>query len=129
MRRALAALLCLALSTVPAPARADIVGPPGDPARHDKIVGIVVADVGVALLVGGVIMLGFAAAADPSKDVVLQRDLYLAGGLTTAVGGSMTVVGFLVWILARQKTADWLKQGKPGTVSLAPSPSGIRLTF
>jgi hypothetical protein len=96
--------LCLALA--PAWARADIVGPPGDPARSDKIKGIVVADVGVGVLGAGIALLAVRAAHDPA-DVPFQRDLYLAGGLTTAVGASMVGIGFLVWMVARQRTAEW----------------------
>jgi hypothetical protein len=128
VKRVVASLLVLALSTA---AHADIVGPPGDPARHEKIVGISVADSGVALLAGGIIMLAIGATEDPATDETTKRALYLAGGLTTTVGALMTGVGFLVWVLARQKTTEWLKSGKPATppgkVSFVPS--GLRLTF
>lgn len=133
MRALTAAVLCITLAWAPLAARADIISEPGDPARPEKIVGIAVADTGVALLVGGIIMLAFGGAADPQNDVELRRDLFLAGGICTAVGGSMAIVGFLYWMLARQRTAEWIKNGRPaapaGKVSFAPGPNGFRLTF
>jgi hypothetical protein len=131
--RLVAVLLAFALFTAPLAARADIVGPPGDPARKEKIIGITVADVGAAFLVGGIIMLAVGGATDPETDQVLKRDLYLAGGLTTTVGACAIGIGLAVWMLARKQTAEWIKNGKPapatrpGQVSLAPG--GLRLTF
>jgi hypothetical protein len=133
MRALTAAVLCVTLAWAPMVARADIISEPGDPARPEKIVGIAVADTGIGLLVGGIIMLAFGGAADPQNDVELRRDLFLAGGICTAVGGSMTLVGFLYWMLARQRTTEWIKNGRPSTpagkVSFAPGPGGLRLTF
>jgi hypothetical protein len=123
---ALALLVTLVpLCLCPLTAHADIIGPPGDPARQAKIVGIGVADTGVGLLAGGIAMLIVGATRDPQTDTVLKADLMLAGGLSTAVGGAMALVGSMIWLIARKETVAWER----AKVSLAPSPGGLKLKF
>src|SRR6478735_327679 len=121
MKRLVAALLLLSLAST---ARADIVGPPGDPARNEKITGIVTADTGAALLVGGIIMLAVGATRD-DNDVKLKADLYLAGGLFTAVGAAGVAVGAVIWLLARKQTTEW----QAGKVKAGLTGNGVKLTF
>jgi hypothetical protein len=115
--------LCLTLVTAPM-ARADIIGPPDDPARHDKIIGIATADTGVGLLLGGIAMLAVGATRDTETEVKLRADLNLAGGLFTAFGVAAAGVGAVIWLLARKQTMEWQKRS-----ALSLAPSGVQLRF
>jgi hypothetical protein len=137
----IAAILCLALATPvwakatkkkaappPPPPPVVVQAPPPepppfiDPAKNKKLTGIITADVGVGLLVGGVIMLGIAGGTD--QDVPTRRGLYLGGGLCTGIGGTAAIIGTLIWLLARKETAEAREKQKK--VSLLPTGFALR---
>jgi hypothetical protein len=76
-----------------------------DPGKVHKLAGIVTADIGVGLLVGGVIMLGVSTTVN--DDVSKRRALELAGGLCTGVGAVGMVIGAIMWGISLRETKEW----------------------
>ena len=125
-RAFISVLLCASLMTLPLTAHADIIGPPGDPAHQEKITGIASADSGFALMAGGIVMLSLQAT--QSYDVPTKNDLILAGGLCTAFGAGALVVGTLIWLLARRKTAEW-QSTQSASARIRPGAGGLAVAF
>jgi hypothetical protein len=84
--------------TAPAPATVD-------PGKQHKLAGIITADIGVGLLVGGVIMLGISTTVN--DDVAKRRALELAGGLCTSIGALGMVFGAVIWAISLRETKEW----------------------
>lgn len=89
-----------------------------DPGKNLKLAGIITADVGIAALVAGVIMLGVQTTV--TDDVGKRNGLVLGGGLLTGVGASAALIGTLIWLQGRKATAD--AKAKP-TALLLPAVS------
>jgi hypothetical protein len=119
---ALVAVLTLSIFALPAQATEP------DPGAHDKLVGIITADVGVVALVGGVGMLIGGALVD---DMSLAHGLNLGGGLLAAAGGTAALVGTVIWFLGRKQTADAKAASKanPPATKVSLSPTSLAVHF
>ncbi len=79
--------------------------PTKDPGKEHKLAGIITADIGVGLLVGGVIMLGVATTVN--DDISKRRALETAGGLFTGIGATGVLIGAIIWAVSLRETKDW----------------------
>src|SRR4051812_22528817 len=96
----------LALVAAPLCARAEdpAPGPTEAHARQQIVTGIVTADVGVAALAGGIVMLAVSPTVNP--DVDRRHALEIWGGLALVIGVPMAIIGTVVWFSGRKERKD-----------------------
>jgi hypothetical protein len=121
-------LVLVAALLAPAIARADAGAAPPVPQEQKLVVaqrkivsGIVVADVGVAALVGGIILMSIAASNLPAvvEDAALANRLQIAGAPLIAFGVPAIVVGLALWLDGRNDKKEAAAAKK---VSWLPTP-------
>jgi hypothetical protein len=106
-----------AADIAPIAATATPPAPNVDPGKEHKLAGIITADIGVGVLVAGIIMLSITTIYHDHDHIETRRGLDLGGGLAVGVGGTAMITGFLIWMVGRQETKAWKAKQKAWLIS------------